>query len=225
MNDPVIIYEDNSIIVINKPAGLASQTANISQKDCVTVLKSHLKKSNPSIKGEPYLGIIHRLDQPVEGLMVFAKNKKTAGNLSEQFKSSLPHKTYLAMVEGILDIQNETTLENYLIKDSIEKRAHIVDTDNSNGIKTQKAILSYHTISVDIESNTSILQISLVTGRFHQIRAQLSHLNHPIVGDKKYLSTMNYEKHFLTGEAVNRGAIALIAVSLEVPGYPVFSRT
>ena len=93
-----ILYEDKWIIVVQKPAGLATQTAKVSEPDCVSLLKEHIRKTDPGAKSEPYIGVIHRLDQPVEGLLVFAKDKKTAASLSDQVRSDLMNKYYLALV-------------------------------------------------------------------------------------------------------------------------------
>lgn len=215
-----ILYEDNSIIVINKPAGTATQSANIASKDCVSLIKQHLKKENPNIKGEPYVGVIHRLDQPVSGILVFAKDSKSAAKLSAQVGGTQMNKIYNALVDGIFPVNEERTLTNMIYKDSKEKKACIVDDKADSNklpkdVKVQKAILSYKVESADVERNTSFLKITLKTGRFHQIRAQLSHLGHPIAGDKKYGSEILCPSDFDINNTNPKAAIALMACSLE----------
>lgn len=173
-----IIYEDNDIIVVEKPAGMPVQTGNIALKDMVSELKKYLSvRKNIS---DPYLGIIHRLDQPVRGILVFAINEKAAGNLSGQLNKGGFNKKYHAYVEGILDTKDEwITLSDHLIKD--KDIARIADKGNKNA---KKAELKYKTVRT--EENVTLLDIELITGRFHQIRAQLSNSGHPILGDVKY---------------------------------------
>lgn len=167
-----IIYEDRDILVCYKPAGLAVQSANIESMDVVSELKNYLKSS--------YLGIVHRLDQPVEGMLVFAKNRDSAAILSKQLQQEILNKKYLAAVYGIME-KEKAILENYLMKDSKLKLAKIVEKDKENA---KKAILSYE-VMVQTE-NYSILSVEIKTGRFHQIRVQLSHQGNPILGDQKY---------------------------------------
>ncbi len=198
-----ILYEDNSIIVVEKPAGVATQSADVRQSDCVSYIKEHLKKNNPGNREEPYVGVIHRLDQPVAGLLVFAKTKKAAASLSEQVRSDIMNKHYLAMVEGIIDAPEDTELINYMYKDPQTSKAVITD-EKSKAPKLQEARLIYHTDRIIESRNCTILSVKLITGRFHQIRAQLSHIGHPITGDKKYGAKTPYEQ-----------GIALVADRLE----------
>lgn len=217
--EPEIIYEDNSIIVIKKPAGMATQTGNISQKDCVTFLKGYLSKSGSNGK-EPYVGIVHRLDQPVAGILVFAKTPKACANLSKQVQSDMMNKCYTALVEGKMDLSKSSELINYMYKDSGQNKSIVlkenVDTDKHNGMKIQKAVLNYTVEKVSLDGGCSQLSIRLVTGRFHQIRAQLSNLGHPILGDKKYGSKEECPVDFLVDKGMksHRGAIALAANEL-----------
>lgn len=173
-----IIYEDKDIIVVEKPAGIPVQTGNIALKDMVSELKNYLSvRKNLS---DPYLGIIHRLDQPVRGILVFALNEKAAANLSKQLSMGGFNKKYHAYVEGILDTKGERiTLSDHLIKD--KDIARITDKGSKNA---KRAELKYKTVRT--EEDVTLLDIELVTGRFHQIRAQLSNLGHPISGDVKY---------------------------------------
>lgn len=199
-----ILYEDRWIIVVHKPAGLATQTAKVTEPDCVSLIKDHIRKTDPSVKCEPYVGVIHRLDQPVAGLLVFAKDKKTAAALSSQVQSDLMNKHYLALVEGIVDCPQETSLTDHMYKDPKASKAVIVDdTKGSGKADLREATLIYRTKEILESENKTILSIKLVTGRFHQIRAQMSHMGHPIVGDSKYGSSVPYPK-----------GIALVANSL-----------
>ena len=200
-----ILYEDRWIIVAQKPAGLATQTAKVSEPDCISLLKEHIRKTDPGAKSEPYIGVIHRLDQPVAGLLVFAKDKETAAALSAQVRSDIMNKHYLALVEGIVDEPHETTLTNYMYKDPKTSKAVIVDDPKGSGnTDIREATLMYRTHEILEQENKTVLSIRLVTGRFHQIRVQMSHMGHPIVGDGKYGSSLPYPK-----------GIALVANRLE----------
>jgi len=201
-----ILYEDNSILIIKKPAGLATQSANIRQPDCVSLLKDHLKRTDSGSNAEPYVGVIHRLDQPVAGILVFAKNKRAAAALSSQVQSTLMNKHYSALVEGVVDVTEETVLTNLMYKDGKISKAVIVDDTDRNvpGVKIQEATLKYRTEHIFESENRTRLSIDLITGRFHQIRAQLSNIGHPIVGDRKYGAVTTYSS-----------GIALIADKLE----------
>ena len=198
-----VLYEDSSIIVIFKPAGLATQTANVLQPDCVSLIKEHIRKNSPEIKKEPYVGVIHRLDQPVAGILVFAKDKRSAASLSRQVQNGIMNKHYLAMVEGILDVPGETELTDRMYKDGRAGRSVIADTAPV-GIALSEARLIYRIQKILGSDNRTVLSIRLITGRFHQIRAQLSHLGHPIVGDRKYGAQTTFPK-----------GIALVADRLE----------
>ena len=174
-----ILYEDKDIVVAEKPAGLPVQTRNINQVDMVSILKNHLSGKTG---GEPYLGIIHRLDQPVRGILVFALNEKAAGSLSKQIAERRFEKHYYAVVEGILDSKERIELKDYIAKTK-ENTAKIVN----KGVKDAKeAVLFYTVLDTDAENKQTLLDIELMTGRFHQIRAQLSNAGFPIEGDIKY---------------------------------------
>ena len=189
-----ILYEDRSIIIISKSAGLATQSADIRQQDCVSLIKAHIRKSDPDSCGEPYVGVIHRLDQPVAGILVFAKTKHAASELSRQVRSNIMNKYYTALVEGIVDVPEYSVLTDFMYKDSKNGRSVITETDNTDvpNVKVQRAELKYRTEETLESENRTILSIELVTGRFHQIRAQLSHAGHPIVGDRKYGAVTDY---------------------------------
>ena len=160
-----IVYEDEAGLVIRKPAGLATESAGIGQKDVVSELKNYVAKKNPGKM--PYLGVVHRLDQPVEGLLVFAKTKKAAENLTAQLGKGTLKKEYLAVVSGKVP-ENTGRLVDYLAKE--KGMAVVKDTADA---QAKKAVLTY-TKKAETEELT-LLAVQIETGRFHQIRAQLSH--------------------------------------------------
>jgi len=170
-----IVYEDRDILVCRKPAGLATQTGKVGQKDLVSELKNYLGKS-------PYLGVIHRLDQPVEGLLVFAKTPFAAKELSGQVTSHILNKVYFAVVSG-KGFLKETKLENHMIKDSKTNRSRVAEEGEAGA---KRAELSVKTIAYQKETDTALLQVTLYTGRHHQIRVQLAEAGFPILGDGKY---------------------------------------
>ena len=168
-----IIYEDAHIIVCKKPAGLAVQNASFGKKDLESMVRTHLAETGG--RANPYLGIIHRLDQPVQGLVVFAKTPKAAADLSRQVQ-----KEYLAVVCGKLP-QMDGTLEHYLKKD-LKKNASAVVSKDTSGAK--KAVLDYQVLRE--ENGRQLVKIRLHTGRHHQIRVQMAAAGAPLYGDHKY---------------------------------------
>lgn len=194
-----IVYEDEAVLVIWKPAGLATESAGIGQKDVVSELKNYVAKKNPGKM--PYLGIVHRLDQPVEGLLVFAKTKKAAENLTAQLGKGTLKKEYLAVVCGKVP-ENTGRLVDYLAKEkgmAVVKNAADAKTEKDVDAQAgkaadpqaKKAVLTY-TKKAETEKFT-LLAVQIETGRFHQIRAQLSHAGFPILGDEKYGSEESKE--------------------------------
>lgn len=197
-----IVYEDNEILVIYKPEGLAAQSARVTQADVVSEICSYLKN--------PYVGLVHRLDQPVEGLMVLGKTKAAAANLSSQVTAGNLEKMYVAVVsdetgktETDATQEQWAELTDYLEKDAKAGKARIV---KSGG---QKATLFYRKLSTGPD-NTALLEIRLITGRFHQIRTQMSHANLPLLGDVKYGSEKSQK---LSGDR-NVRSVALCAYKL-----------
>ena len=180
-----IIYEDKDILVCFKPAGVATQTAKLSGQDMVSLIKNYLAKKENS--KNPYVGVIHRLDQPVSGLLVFAKNQKVAGILSKQIQDGNANKDYIAMCAGILDVKSGE-LVHYIMKDTVTKLAKVLDKDEAS---YKKAVLFYE-VEKELE-DSSIIKVHLQTGRFHQIRAQFSHIGHALLGDAKYGSAQSRE--------------------------------
>lgn len=178
-----ILFEDSDILAVKKPAGLPTQTAGIASRDIISEIKSYLKTQGDR---DLYVGLVHRLDQPVEGILVFGKNSFAAAALSRQINENKMQKYYYAAVEGMIPgIQPdmEVHLTDYLLKDAKTGRA-LVATEKTKDAK--KAELVYQVAVTDKEAGRSLLKIHLLTGRFHQIRAQLSHMGYPIVNDTKY---------------------------------------
>ena len=174
-----VIYEDNHLLVVEKPINIPSQPDSSGDKDLLTLLKEYIKVKYDK-PGNVYLGLVHRLDRPVGGVMVFAKTSKAASRLSEQIRSGSFKKTYLAVVHGKLD-NTSGTLKHYLLKNS---RTNIVSIVGKDTPGAKEAILDYECI--DYSKNFSLVKIQLHTGRPHQIRVQLSGIGHPIYGDQKY---------------------------------------
>lgn len=171
-----IIFEDEFIIVCKKPSGVPTQTPKSGVADMVSLLKNYRMEKGE----EPYLGLVHRLDQPVEGIMVFAKDKQSAASLSLQMQNGTFEKYYYAMVHGAVEPASGT-LENYLLRDGRNNISKVVPKGTP---KAKLARLSYETVTS--YGDRSLLRVKLDTGRHHQIRVQLSHIGHPLIGDKKY---------------------------------------
>ena len=170
-----IIYEDNDIIVVHKEAGFPVQSRSPLVQDLESMLLTDLMK-NSKDRRKPELHVINRLDQPVEGLVLFAKNKKTAAGLTRQLTEGKIEKIYRAEVTGQIP-KEEDILTDYLLKDGRTNMSKVV-AQGTPGSK--QAVLSYKKLS------DSELEIRLMTGRHHQIRVQLSNAGIPIKGDRKY---------------------------------------
>lgn len=180
-----IIYEDEHVLVCHKPAGLATQSGRVGQPDVESELKKYLNRPGEAKRESkaqpPYLGVVHRLDQPVEGLLVFAKTKKVAAHLTKQLSEGSLNKQYYAMVCG-QPVKEDGELVDYLVKDGNVAR---VVTGQTEGAK--KAVLRYKVVEgAQVPTNVAILDIRIETGRFHQIRVQMSHAGMPLLGDSKY---------------------------------------
>ena len=178
-----VIYEDNHIIVVEKPPNIPSQGDKTEDVDMLTLIKEYLKEKYNK-PGNVYLGLVHRLDRPVGGVMIFAKTSKAASRLSNQVREKVFKKEYLAIVDGKPE-KDKDTLENYLLKNERTNTSRIVK-ENTPGSKYAK--LDYEVLKYNEEINLSLLKILLHTGRHHQIRVQLAGMGHSICGDQKSVS-------------------------------------
>lgn len=188
MSNVKIIYEDNHIIAVVKPAGVLSQGDMTGKPSIFDETKKYLKKKYKK-PGNVFLGLVHRLDQPVSGIMLFAKTSKGASRLSEQFRNHTIQKTYHCLVEGKPKIE-KGELKGKVSKISLFAEGFGQKSDKEileavkRATKTRTAELSYEVEKSN--ENYSLLKILPKTGRFHQIRVQLSEMGNPIVGDTKY---------------------------------------
>jgi 23S rRNA pseudouridine1911/1915/1917 synthase len=179
-----ILYEDNHLMVVEKPVNIPSQGDASGDMDLLTLLKEDLRLRYRK-KGNVYLGLVHRLDRPVGGLMVFAKTSKGASRLSEQVRNRTFQKTYLAVVHG-QPAPSAGRLEHYLLKDRRRNMVRVVPHSHPKG---KKAILDYS--SLESRNGFTLVRIGLQTGRSHQIRVQFATIGHPLYGDQKYGAHVN----------------------------------
>lgn len=232
-----IIYEDDHVLVCHKPAGLATQSGRVGQPDVESELKRYLSAQECRTTGHtkatarnvqpPYLGVVHRLDQPVEGLLVFAKTQKAAAHLTKQLTQGSLNKQYYAVVCGKPAVESGE-LVDYLVKEG--NIAKVVET-HTEGAK--KAVLQYKVLSewkpghvttveaVEVRTKTAdtgeqveaihLLDVHIDTGRFHQIRVQLSHVGLPLLSDNKYGTSQSME----AGRKLGFRNVALFAYKLE----------
>ena len=181
MQNLKVIYEDNHIIVVEKIPNIPSQSDKTGDIDMLTLVKQYLKEKYQK-PGNVYLGLIHRLDRPVGGVMIFAKTSKAASRLSNQVREKVFQKVYLAVVDGKPE-KDRGTLEDYLHKDERNNISKVVSKDKKNAkyAKLEYEVLYYHKLK-----NLSLVKVHLYTGRHHQIRVQLANSGHSIFGDNKY---------------------------------------
>ncbi len=180
MIEPKIIYEDNHIVVVIKPHNIAVQEDDSKDPDMLTIIKEFIKKRDNK-PGNVFLGLVHRLDRPTGGVMVFAKTSKAANRLSKELKDKDLRKHYLCVVNGKPQLATNR-LVTYLKKDEKTNTVRIAPKFEDG---SKEAILEYEV--VESISNFSLIKVNLITGRSHQIRVQMSsQLNVPIFGDFKY---------------------------------------
>ncbi|MCR4436592.1 MAG: RluA family pseudouridine synthase [Clostridiales bacterium] len=179
-----ILYEDNHLLVVEKPVNVPSQKDDSEDPDILTMVKEDIKRRYNK-PGNVYLGLVHRLDRPVGGVMVLAKTSKAAARLSEQIRSRKLKKVYLAVVHGEMDAVSGH-LEHFLKKDASTNTVMVVSAWTEGA---KEALLDYTVVGV--ENNLSLLRVRLHTGRPHQIRVQLSAIGHPLFGDQKYGARLN----------------------------------
>ena len=186
-----ILYEDNHIIVCVKPRGILSQEDSSDKEDMLTILKDYIKEKYNK-PGNVYLGLVHRLDINTKGIMVFAKTSKAASRLSEAISNHQFIKRYIATVEGVIDNTEYITLINNIMKDEKNKKSYI-SNDGSYAELKYKSLKVYKINDITV----SDIDVELKTGRFHQIRCQLSGIGHPLYGDTKYGSKIKNEDHYI----------------------------
>lgn len=181
MNKLKVLYEDNQIIVVEKAPNIPSQADKTGDIDMLTIVKRYIKEKYNK-PGEVYLGLVHRLDRPTGGIMVFARTSKAASRISNSIREKQMKKTYLAVVDGILD-RKEGMLEDYLFKDQRNNISKVVDSSKKNA---KLAKLDYKVLKVSEKNKLSLVEINLHTGRHHQIRVQFANAGHSLFGDQKY---------------------------------------
>ena len=193
MNKLDIIYEDGDILVCHKPAGVATQTKRLGRQDMESLLKNYrVKKGEP-----PQIWVVHRLDQPVEGVMVFAKNQKAAADLSKQVQQHIIGKYYYA-VSAHVPKERAGVLEDYLLTN---KKANVTQVVEAGVKDAKKAKLEYEVVNTT--EDKTFIRVKLHTGRQHQIRVQLAHMGCPLIGDSKY------------GDGASKEGLALCSYRLE----------
>jgi len=174
-----ILYEDNHLLAVEKPYGVPSQADETGDKDMLSLCKAYIKEKYGK-PGNVYLGLVHRLDRPTGGVMVFARTSKAAARLAAQIKSGEFEKTYLAVLIAAPP-EKKGTLVHWLVKDEAAHIARVAD-ENTPGAK--RAELSYETLGQ--RDGLALVRVRLKTGRFHQIRAQMAATGCPVYGDMKY---------------------------------------
>ncbi len=174
-----ILYEDNHLIILNKRVGDIVQGDKTGDIPLSDIVKQYLaeKYNKP---GAAFLGVVHRIDRPTSGIVIFAKTSKALSRLNKMLVDKTIQKTYWAVVQDRVEL-TENTLVNYLRKNEKNNKASVYDTETEG---TKKAVLHYKVIKY-LDKYT-LLEIDLETGRHHQIRSQLAHLGHPVKGDVKY---------------------------------------
>jgi 23S rRNA pseudouridine1911/1915/1917 synthase len=196
-----ILFEDNHQIVVNKPAGVLTQPDDTGNESLEELVKAWIKiKYNK--QGNVFIGTVHRIDKPVSGVVLFARTSKALSRLNDSMRQKQAHKMYLATVEGRV-VDSQGTLEHYLVHD--DYHARVTHSKDPAG-----KLCRLHYRVLDQKADTAVVEIILETGRYHQIRAQMSAIGHPVVGDRKYGSRQRHQDD----------AIALHHYRLQIP-HPI----
>ena len=174
-----VVYEDNHLIIVNKQSGEIVQGDKTGDRPLSDIVKDYIKEKYQK-PGAVFLGVVHRLDRPVSGLVVFARTSKALARLNKMFTEGEVHKTYWAIVKNA-PRTSEGTLEHWLVRNEKQNKSYAYDHERPNA---KKAILKYRTISHS--DHYTLLEVNLMTGRHHQIRCQLAAMGCPIKGDLKY---------------------------------------
>lgn len=182
--DITILYEDNHLLMVEKPVNIPVQADSSGDSDLLSMLKQDIKVRYQK-PGNVFLGLVHRLDRPVGGAMVFAKTSKAASRLSNEIRKQAMEKGYMAVVRG-MPKQKNGRLEDYLLKDHRKNQVSVVSSGTKNA---KKAVLDYRVVKS--ANGLSLLEVNLHTGRPHQIRVQLAQMGTPIYGDQKYGQHVN----------------------------------
>jgi 23S rRNA pseudouridine1911/1915/1917 synthase len=201
-----VLFEDNHLLVVNKPAGIATMGTAAGTKSMFTLAKDYLKKEYQK-PGNVYLGVVSRLDSLVSGVLVFARTSKAAARLSEQFREHKAKKTYWAIVEGTPHPE-QGELIHWMAKDESQQRMVVRTKPTADA---QEARLRYE--SLRGTSDETLLQVDLLTGRKHQIRVQLAQSGHPVLGDRKYGSNVS----FTSGIALHARVLTIEHPTLKKP--------
>ncbi len=180
--EPLILFEDNHLLVVSKPAGLLAQGDKTGDPNLLDIGKNYIK-DRYNKPGNVFLGLVHRLDRPTSGVMVFARTSKAASRLSRYFRTHRIEKVYLALVEGVPPETGHYA--DYIKRDTIAGYV-------TNNPEDKKAELEFRRLKTS--GNISMMEIRLLTGRHHQIRIQFSHRGFPVVGDRRYGSNINWQK-------------------------------
>ena len=175
---PEIVYEDNHLLIAVKPPNQLTQADSTGDEALLDELKAYIKEKYQK-PGEVYLGLVHRLDRPVGGLVAFARTSKAASRLSEQLRSHAMHRDYLAVVENGIRLPDQGTLHHWLLKDDLSVR-----TAEPRFPGAQEAKLHYRVL--ERRDGTALVHVVLETGRKHQIRVQFASSGHPLVYDMRY---------------------------------------
>ena len=175
-----VIYEDNHLLVVEKPVDVLVQQDRTGDADLLSILKNYLKEKYQK-KGNVYLGLVHRLDRTVGGVMVFGKTSKASSRLSDQVRRRVLKKTYYAILDG-LPKKQKGTLVDYLYKNKNTNTVKVVGKDHK---QSKEAVLHYEVIDT-YDNRFALVEVNLVTGRPHQIRVQFQNIDCPLYGDKKY---------------------------------------
>ena len=176
-----VFYEDNHVIVVEKPNNVPSQADKTGDEDMLTKIKEYMKEKYHK-PGNVYLGLVHRLDRPTGGIMVFAKTSKAAARLSEQIRNKQVQKKYLAMCDGKPEKAKDTWCD-FLLKTERTNTSRVVPEGTKNA---KEAILDYEILAYKEKTNLSVVKVNLRTGRHHQIRVQFASRGYSLYGDQKY---------------------------------------
>lgn len=205
-----ILYEDNHLIIAEKPPGVPSQADSSGDTDMLGIVKAYIKDKYAK-PGDAWLGLVHRLDRPAGGVMVFARTSKAASRLSDQIRTRKFGKMYLAVVEGVPKASADRLI-HHLLKDPGTNSVSVTTAAIPGAME---AVLDYSVLESENAAGSSLVQIRLHTGRPHQIRAQFAAIGHPLLGDRKY-GGHGYNEHDGKHDGKGRGRTSLALWSMEL---------